>query len=82
MKTLTELNPTQSQMLDMLYKEYKTMSLSKKQAAKALNKGVSTLDDERRAGKGCAYKQDTPVSNVYYPLTSIVEYLTTDLVGA
>ncbi len=82
MKTLAELNPTQSQMFTMLYAEYKTMSLKKSQASKAMNVSVSTLDELRKAGKGCAYKQDTPLSNVYYPLTTIVEYLTTDLVGA
>ena len=80
MKTLAELNPTQSQMFTMLFNQYGTMSLKKSQAAIALNVGISKLDELRKAGKGCSYKQDTPLSNVYYPLTAIVEYLTTDLV--
>jgi len=82
MKTLAELNPTQSQMLTMLYGAYGTMSLTKKQSAEVLNVGVYKLDEQRKAGVGCAFKQDTPLSNVHYPLVAIVEYLTTDLVGA
>jgi len=68
-------------MLALLFAEYKTMNPSKKIASKILTKSLSTLDVERKAGIGCSYKQDTPLSNVYYPLTAIVEYLTTDLVA-
>ena len=78
---IKELNPIQTKMFDTLYEKYGTMSLSKKQASEAMNVSTATLDLDRKAGRGCAYKQETAVSNVYYPLTAVVEYLTTNLVG-
>ena len=58
----------------LLYKEYGAVILSKKQTAKILNMGVSTLDKLRSECKGPNYKQDG-LSNVKYNLHSIVDYI-------
>lgn len=70
------MNDIQKDMFQVLFNQYGTMNLSKKQCSKITGKSISKLESDKRLGIGISYKQETDVSNVYYPLQNIVEYLT------
>ena len=71
------MSDTQNNLFNILYEKYGAVILSKKDTAKILNLGVSTLDKLRSEGRGPAYKQ-SGLSNVKYNLHSIVEYILKD----
>lgn len=61
-------------LFNLLYKEHGSIILSKKDTAKILNMGVSTLDKLRHECKGPNYKQ-VGLSNVKYNLHSVIDYI-------
>jgi len=71
------MSEIKSNLFNILYEKYGAVILSKKDTAKILNLGVSTLDKLRAEGRGPAYKQ-SGLSNVKYNLHSIVEYILKD----
>ncbi len=68
------MSDTESNLFNLLYNQFGAVILSKKDTAKILNMGVSTLDKLRSEGKGPNYKQNG-LSNVKYNLHSVVDYI-------
>jgi len=66
-----------SDLFQALYKEYGSLVVGKKDAAKILGVSVSTLDQMRYAGRGVPYKQ-AGLGNVKYNLHTLVQHILTD----
>lgn len=75
MKNQETTNPEVLKIVDLLFKTYKCVLLSKKQCAWVTNQSVSNLDRDRLAGRGIQFLQQTPTSNVYYSIYDIAEYI-------
>ncbi len=71
------MNDLEKEMFNALYKEYGSMSVSKKAAAEITGMGLSTMDKMRADGRGCPYKQ-TGAGNVTYNLITLVKYMLAD----
>ena len=65
------------QLLESLYKSYKSYQLNRKQTAKALCISTATLDRLKKAGIGPRFKKDLRSKNgsVKYTLTSVADYI-------
>ena len=65
------------EIIDSIYKEYKTRLLSTEQAAKILNKSTTTLGRWRKEGIYLEYKKNGAAKNtpVFYMIETIVEYI-------
>jgi len=71
------MSEIKSNLFNLLYDKHGAVILSKKDTAKILNMGVSTLDKLRAEGRGPSYKQEG-LSNVKYNLHAIIEYILKD----
>lgn len=71
-----------NEMLHFLLSNYKKVLLTPKEAAQATGRSIQSLQRDRLDGVGMEYKKSTDANNakVYYPITSVVEYMTKDLV--
>lgn len=69
-------------MLHFLLSTYKKVLLTPKEVAEATGRSMQSLQRDRLDGVGMEYKKATDAENskVYYPITSVVEYMTKDLV--
>ena len=68
------------QIAGLLLQQYNTVNLTRKQAAQALNISTATLDRMKEKGIGPNYKKIETASRskngkVFYPITSIADYL-------
>jgi len=66
---------TEKELFDTLYKKYGSMTLSKEDAADVLGRSRSSMDNDRKAGKGVGYIQHTEGGAVRYPLHEVVKHL-------
>lgn len=68
------MSDIKSNLFNLLYQQYGSVILSKKDAANILGIGVSTLDKLRSECKGPNYKQ-IGLGNVKYNLYSLIDYI-------
>jgi len=68
---------TKQEMRSLLFEKYRTLLLSRSQAAEALNISVATLDRWKKQGMYLEYKKRGTAKNstVAYPLDTIINYL-------
>jgi hypothetical protein len=65
-----------NQLLDLLHKKFNgKILLSKSECASVLNCSVSSLDRQKKLGVGVEYIQETPTSNVFYSIDSVVNHI-------
>ena len=66
------------EILELLYKKYGTMILSRKQVCKILGISTATLDRRKAKGEGPVFKKngnDGSNASVEYSLNSVVHYI-------
>ena len=74
------MNDLQKDLFNTLYETYGSMMVSKKQASEVIGRSRASMDNDRYAGKGIPYFQDTPNGDVKYSIHDLVHYLTTNSV--
>jgi len=69
---------SKKELLEILFKRYNSMILSRKEVATILGISTATLDRLRAKGKGPRYKKQDGSKNatVSYSLEAVVDYLT------
>lgn len=77
---MKDINEEKKQFTKLLVELYSTITLSRMQAAEALNMSTATLDRMKENGVGPAYIKINTGSRsnngkVFYPVTSIADYL-------
>jgi hypothetical protein len=60
--------------VELLYKKFGCVLLSKSECSRAIGRSISSLDRDRKNGCGIPYLQENR-SNVYYSITDIAKYM-------
>ncbi len=58
----------------MIYEEYKTLALTKKQYSRLINRSIASIDRDRAMSRGASCIQDAN-NRVYFPIQAVVSYL-------
>jgi len=58
----------------MIYEEFKTLALTKKQYSKLINRSVASIDRDRAMSRGAGSLQEEN-NRVYFPVQAVVSYL-------
>lgn len=61
-------------LIKLISQEYNTYSLNKQQYSRVINRSIPSIDRDRANSRGASFKKDS-AGNVYYPVTSVADYL-------
>ena len=58
----------------MIYAEFKTFNLTKRQYSRLINRSIASIDRDRACSRGASYRKEGH-NKVYYPIQEVVSYL-------
>ena len=61
-------------LIELISEKYNTYSLNKQQYSRIINRSIPSIDRDRANNRGASFKKDF-AGNVYYPVTSVVDFL-------